>query len=65
MVKPGTETWRMWLGIGLGSLGGINVALALSIGRNLMPIYLAVSVLITLGGLIQFSLWSKHRQSWL
>jgi hypothetical protein len=31
----------------------------------LMPIYLAVSVLITLGGLIQFSLWSKHRQSWL
>lgn len=65
MVKPGADTWRMWLGLGLGGLGGINAVLALSTGGNVMPIYLSVSVLIALGGLIQFSLWSKHRRSWL
>jgi hypothetical protein len=30
-----------------------------------MPIFLAVSVLVALGGLIQLSLWSKTRRSWL
>jgi len=65
MIKPGADTWRTWLGLGLGCLGGLNAVLALSIGRNLMPMFLAVSVLIALVGLIQFSLWSKLRRSWL
>ncbi|HEX3319423.1 MAG TPA: hypothetical protein VHR84_01855 [Terriglobales bacterium] len=65
MVKPGADTWRMWLGLGLGGLGGITAVLALSIGRDGMPIFLAVSVLVALGGLIQLSLWSKTRRSWL
>jgi hypothetical protein len=65
MVKPGADTWRMWLGLGLGCLCGLNAVLAFSIGRNVMPIFLAVSVLIALVGLIQFSLWSKLRRSWL
>jgi len=65
MVKPSADTWRMWLGLGLGGLSGLNAVLALSICRNVMPIFLAVSVLIALVGLIQFSLWSKLRRSWL
>ena len=65
MVKRGADTWRMWLGLGLGGLGGITTVLALSIGRDGMPIFLAVSVLVALGGLIQLSLWSKTRRSWL
>ncbi len=65
MVKPSTATWRLWLGLGLGGLGILNAALGLSIGSNVVPIFLAVSVLIALVGLVQFSLWSKLRQSWL
>jgi cytochrome c biogenesis protein ResB len=65
MVKPGADTWRMWLGLGLGGLSGITAVLALSIGRDGMPIFLAVSVLVALAGLIQLSLWSKTRRSWL
>jgi hypothetical protein len=34
MVKPGADTWRMWLGLGLGCLCGLNAVLAFSIGRN-------------------------------
>lgn len=65
MVKASTATWRLWLGLGLGGLGILNAALGLSIGSNVVPIFLAVSVLIALVGLVQFSLWSKLRQSWL
>jgi len=61
MVKPAAAIWRVWLGLGPGGLGGLNAARALSIGRNVMPIFLAVSVLIALVGLIHFSLWSKLR----
>jgi hypothetical protein len=42
MVKPGADTWRMWLGIGLG---GLDAVLALSIARNVMPIFLALVAL--------------------
>jgi hypothetical protein len=59
MVKPSADTWRLWLGLGLGGLAGLNVVLSLSIAGNLMPIYVSVSVLMALVGLIQFSLWSK------
>jgi len=65
MVKPGADTRRPWLGLGLGGLGSFNAVLGVGIGRNVMPIFLAVSVLIALVGLIQFSLWSKPRRSWL
>jgi hypothetical protein len=63
MVKPGTATWRLWLGLGLVALGTLSAVL--SIGRNLMLIFLALSVLMVLAGLVQFSLWSKLRRPWL
>ena len=62
IVRPGTATWRLWLGLGLGVLG--TVSATLSIGSNLMLIFLALSVLMVLVGLVQFSLWSKLRCSW-
>jgi cytochrome c biogenesis protein ResB len=65
MVKPSADKWRLWLGLGLGGLAGLNAVLGLSIAGNLMLIFLAVSALIALVGLIQFSLWSKLRRSWL
>jgi len=51
MVKPDTATWRLWLGLGLGALGTLNAVL--SIGSNMMLIFLAVSVLMALLGLVQ------------
>jgi hypothetical protein len=63
MVKPDTGTWRLWLALGLGVLGTLGAVL--SIRGNLMLISLALSVLIAMVGLVQFSLWSKLRRSWL
>jgi hypothetical protein len=63
MVKPGTGTWRLWLALGLGVFGTLGAVL--SIRSNLMLISLALSVLIAMVGLVQFSLWSTLRQSWL
>ena len=65
MVKPSAAKWRLWLGLGLGGLAGLNAVLGLSVARNPIPIFLAVSVLMALVGLIQFSLWCKTRRSWL
>jgi hypothetical protein len=65
MVKPGTATWRLWLGLGLGGLGVLNAVLSLSIGSNWTLILLALSLLMALVGLVQFSLWSTLRRSWL
>jgi hypothetical protein len=65
MVKAVTATWRLWLALGLGVLGTLSAVLSLSIGINTMFIFLALSVLITLVGLVQFSLWSTLRRSWL
>jgi hypothetical protein len=63
MVKPGTATWRLWLGLGLAALGTLSAVL--SIGSNLMLIFVALSVMMVLVGVAQFSLWSKLRRSWL
>jgi hypothetical protein len=63
MVKPGTATWRLWLALGLGVLGTLSAVL--SIRSNMMLIFLALSVLMALVGLVQFSLWSTLRRSWL
>jgi hypothetical protein len=65
MVKPGTATWRLWLGLCLGGLGILNAVLSLSIGSNWTLIFVALSVLMALVGLVQFSLWSTLRRSWL
>ena len=65
MVKPGTATWRLWLGLGLGGLGILNAVLSLSIGSNMMLILMALSVLLAAVGLVQFLLWSTLRRSWL
>jgi hypothetical protein len=65
MVKAVTATWRLWLAVGLGVLGTLSAVLSLSIGSNTMFLFLALSVLITLVGLVQFSLWSTLRRSWL
>jgi hypothetical protein len=65
MVKPGTATWRLWFGLGLGGLGILNAVLSLSIGSNWTLICLALSLLTGLVGLVQFSLWSTLRRSWL
>ena len=61
MIKPGTATWRLWLALGLGVLGTLGAVL--SIRSNLMLIFLALSVLIALVGLVRFSLWSTLRRS--
>ena len=65
MVKAVSATWRLWLALGLGVLGTLSAVLSLSIGSNTMFIFLALSVLITLVGLVQCSLWSTLRRSWL
>jgi hypothetical protein len=62
---PGNATWRLWLGLSLAGLGILNAVLSLSIGGNMMLMFLALSVLMALVGLVQFSLWSAIRQSWL
>jgi len=63
VTKLGTTIWRLWLGLGLSVLGVLSAVL--SRGSNLMLIFLALSVLMVLLGLVQFSLWSKLRGSWL
>ena len=63
MAKPGTATWRLWLALGLSVLGTLTAVLG--IFSNMMLMLLAVSVLIVLLGLVQVSLWSKVRRSWL
>jgi hypothetical protein len=63
MAKPSTARWRLWLGLGLGGLGILSAVL--STGSNMMLIFLALSVLMALVGLVQFSLWSTLRRSWL
>jgi hypothetical protein len=65
IVQPATATWRLWLGLGLGAIGILNTVLSFSIASNMMPVLLALSALMALAGLVQFSLWSKHRSSWL
>jgi hypothetical protein len=63
VVKAGTATWRLWLGLGLCALA-ILIA-ALSTPRTVMLVFLALSALIALVGLVQLSLWSRLRRSWL
>jgi len=65
MAKLGTSTWGLWLGVVLVALGSLTAVLSISIGGTMMPIFLALSVLMTIVGLVQFSLWSKLRGSWL
>ena len=65
MAKLGTATWRLWLGLGLVALGTLSGVLSVCIGSTMMLIFLALSVLMALVGLVQFSLWSKLRSSWL
>jgi len=65
MAKLGTATWRLWLGVVLVALGTLSGVLSISIGSTMMLIFLALSVLAALVGLVQFSLWSKLRGSWL
>jgi hypothetical protein len=63
MAKPGTATWRLWLALGLIVLGTLSAVLGIL--SNMMLTLLAASFLIVLLGLVQFSLWSKLRRSWL
>jgi hypothetical protein len=62
MVKAATATWRLWLTLGLGVLGTLSTVL--SIRSDMMLIFLALSVLMALVGVVQFSLWSTLRRSW-
>jgi hypothetical protein len=62
VVKAGIQ-WRLWLGLGLCALA-ILIA-ALSTPRTVMLMFLALSALVVLVGLVQLSLWSKLRRSWL
>jgi len=64
MAKRGTAAWRLWLGLGLVAFGTLRAVLSVSIGSTMMLIFLALSVLMTIVGLVQFSLWSKLRRSW-
>jgi hypothetical protein len=62
MVRLRAATWRLWFALGLGVVGSVGVALSI---HNTKVIFLAVSVLIIFFGVVQFSLWSKVRRSWL
>jgi hypothetical protein len=63
IVKSGGATWRLWLGLGLSGLAMLSVVLSTLSGVMLM--FAALSVLIALVGLVQLSLWSTLRRSWL
>jgi len=63
MVKTNCDTWRLWLGIGFGALGTVNAVL--SIYSNFTLMFSAVSVLVVMMALVQLSLWSMLRRSWL
>jgi hypothetical protein len=65
MAKLGTSTWRLWLGLGLVALATLSAVLSVSIGSTAMLIFIALSVLLAMVGLVHFSLWSKLRGSWL
>jgi hypothetical protein len=62
MVKLRAAAWRLWSALGLGVVGSVGGALSI---RNTMLISMAVSVLIIFFSLVQFSLGSKVRRSWL
>ena len=63
IVKSGAATWRLWLGLGLSGLAMLSVVL--STVSSVMLMFPALSVLIALVGLVQLSLWSRLRLSWL
>ena len=63
IVKSGAATWRLLLGLGLSGLAMLSVVLSTLSGVMLM--FAALSVLIALVGLVQLSLWSTLRRSWL
>jgi hypothetical protein len=63
MVKSSCDTWRLWLGLGLGSLG--TVSAVLSIYSNFSLMFFAVSVLMGMLAFVELSLWSRLRRSWL
>jgi hypothetical protein len=65
MVNAVTATWRLWLALGLAILGTFIAVLSVGIGGYTILILLALSVLVTLVGLVEFSLWSTLRRSWL
>jgi hypothetical protein len=57
-VEAVVRTW-------VGGLGILNAVLSLGIGSNWTLIFLALSLLMALVGLVQFSLWSTLGRSWL
>jgi hypothetical protein len=63
IVKSGPVTWRLWLGLGLSGLAMFSVVL--STVSSVMLMFAALSFLIALVGLVQLSLWSTLRRSWL
>lgn len=63
IVKSGPATWRLWLGLGLSGLAMFSVVLGTVSSVRLM--FAALSFLIALVGLVQLSLWSTLRRSWL
>lgn len=63
VLKVGSATWRLWLGLGLCALA-ILIA-AVSTPRSVMLMFLALSALVVLAGLVQLSLWARLRRSWL
>jgi hypothetical protein len=63
-MKPYTdEAWRLPLGLSMSVFGILIALLGISIDMTLT--FLALAVLTASTGLIQLSLWSKVRQSWL
>jgi len=63
IMEHASTAWRLWLALAL-SVVALAMTL-LSIGSDAMLTILASAVLLLLAGLIQFSLWSKVRSSWL
>jgi hypothetical protein len=57
------DNWRLFVGLGLSGFAVFIALLGIGLGMTLT--FLALAVLTLFTGVVQVSLWSKHRHYWL